>query len=1400
MLFGCASVSLAATYSVNTSGSVMQSVTLTNADLLTSSTVAVPTLPAAVGTPIFQIDASVTNGWEFAASGGTNYVTKCPSATGDGRYLTFNSNGSQWLNGPFLTAAAPDLKGGQVLDFGKQGSRLGLYFDGGKLDTIGTIIAVWGSQNGGGWVLGGGVWTNTVGWVHAGYGFHRGSNPLDSGSAGDSQIVAASRIIKDGPSYPSFNASRCWLDGTEVNPLTMGFSGNYQLLSIVCTNLVPWAAGIGINDTRDYSRSGGQRVAEMIIYGKLLTDEERRSVEAYLTQKWFARPYAGYNHQAGLAAARLTQTNEIAVAADETLAVTRLWDGNHAGLTVKSGDGTLALPDAAGFGGQLAWQAGGLSFPRRVAPDALPTNPVVHVDASVPASLDTAVDGNGVTRVTAWRDADGRGFAAAPLGETNRPSLLAHALNGKAVVDFGAYVSGQFLQWNTNMSYIGTVLWVVGSQNGGGHLLGHSWDNGCHFQRGGAGGSQTTPIWSSAGAKVAMRVCPTYVNGVRVNGTNAYLGYAYQVVAVQSPGSFANQFAGHLSTSNDLLRTGGQRLAEVVAYNRLLSDRELEDAQAYLMRKWLNADAPGYSRQSRSRPDLQDVAVACDGTLTADGAPVRLGAVSGAGTIIKRGTGDLEFQNTSLFLGSVTLQGGNLKTAVPAVVDSTPADEPAFHLDATRADSLETVIQNGTNFITQWTDISGWRNVARRWDTSASRPLPWLRNDVDLANGHPVVDFGPRASCRALVFEKAVKNIRAAYIVIGTQDGDGGFLLGSTGAEGTYDFHRGGVDTNLLSRPIISGHPPAQPLRDGLVIIDGVLTNYNAGLSGGYQVVELHPVAGVSASGLACDRYGGTTAVGDLANESARRTGAQRLAEVILYDRPLSERERVATRNYLMKKWLDRAPVALPSEKPTALRQLTVSAASNVTFGAENAASVSVLAGTGDFEKTGAATLSIVDTSAFTGTLHVAEGVLALTGLLPPVTPALVTNGLTFHADATRNVEWALESGVRRITRWGSAVGDGWFAYPQVNKPEYKAADLGGLPVVDLGPMGSLRHMLFCNTNSAVGVTNRMMNIRSVFWVMGSQNGGGYLLGGGTNSSSTTAHYNFHRGVKVGTNDVINPITPDHYLWGGPTDPKIKDVTSITYLNGVATNGTAAVLSGGYDLIGLVMNQYATEAEGFAFDGRYLDNKSYDVRSGGQRLAEVLFYNRPLSDSERLGLECYLQRKWSLRPYRASDGSAMTLSIAAGAAVDLAGSTQPVAHLTGGGSISGGTLLILEGLSAGRAVGEIATLAMNGGLDLADDAVVDVDVNPPDADKVTVSGTCTLGARVTVNLRNAGSVRGTTLYRTPLFEARSLADASNIATWRVTGDLPAGYKAVVYLADNTVWLRISREGVLIMIH
>ena len=45
--------------------------------------------------------------------------------------------------------------------------------------------------------------------------------------------------------------------------------------------------------------------------------------------------------------------------------------------------------------------------------------------------------------------------------------------------------------------------------------------------------------------------------------------------------------------------------------------------------------------------------------------------------------------------------------------------------------------------------------------------------------------------------------------------------------------------------------------------------------------------------------------------------GGNRMGEVIVYERPLTEREKVATRNYLLKKWFPETPLAELPEEPT---------------------------------------------------------------------------------------------------------------------------------------------------------------------------------------------------------------------------------------------------------------------------------------------------------------------------------------------------------------------------------------------------------------------------------------------------------------------------------------------------
>ena len=124
------------------------------------------TYPSSVGEPMFWIDASETTGWTVEGSD----VKALPSKTGSRRLVHELGSWSGWGTGvkyypPTLTSEAA-FGGRTVLDFGSAGSKRFLIFDpdpasaGGTptniLRNIGTIVQVRNSENGGGWLLGGG--------------------------------------------------------------------------------------------------------------------------------------------------------------------------------------------------------------------------------------------------------------------------------------------------------------------------------------------------------------------------------------------------------------------------------------------------------------------------------------------------------------------------------------------------------------------------------------------------------------------------------------------------------------------------------------------------------------------------------------------------------------------------------------------------------------------------------------------------------------------------------------------------------------------------------------------------------------------------------------------------------------------------------------------------------------------------------------------------------------------------------------------------------------------------------------------------------------------------------------------------------------------------------------------
>jgi hypothetical protein len=219
----------------------------------------------------------------------------------------------------------------------------------------------------------------------------------------------------------------------------------------------------------------------------------------------------------------------------------------------------------------------------------------------------------------------------------------------------------------------------------------------------------------------------------------------------------------------------------------------------------------------------------------------------------------------------------------------------------------------------------------------------------------------------------------------------------------------------------------------------------------------------------------------------------------------------------------------------------------------------------------------------------------------------------------------------------------------------------------------------------------RLENIQSAFWVIGSQEGGGYLLGGGN-----TDNIGWHRGgAKHGT---VAENASDGLFHGASFD-------SVEYgswrLNGNKLEVPARTtgLSGGYDVLSFVMNPNYTpvpNADGLAMDARFLaDLQNQSDRLGNQRLAELVIYNRMLSADEVAGMESYLQQKWGLA--RKAETNTATVELNEGSTLECK-VPQYINTLSGSGNVKGDIAVknfVADCDSAGLSINGTLTIAKN---------------------------------------------------------------------------------------------------------
>jgi len=822
------------------------------------------------------------------------------------------------------------------------------------------------------------------------------------------------------------------LDGIPVPGGTTELPTNeFHLVSVVNTEAA--TAGALGND-RNY-RSGGQQIAELILFDRKLTALEQASVDHYLMEKWF-----GTAPKRQLGKVTLRDGARWVLPYDEEVVVDRLflngevWIEGPGRLQVTGGIAQSGTVHVVNGGGIITAGVGGLSAP---PVPAVAENPAFWVDACAltNAGAEGVVLENGTNFVVRWNDVRGAGYNFA-TNNTRRPTLRLNDINGLPSVYIKRVsalpAESEALFWDQPMNDIRAVFMVLGSQDGGGILLGSSAAaNTADFFR---------YYWADAGKPIlypttsaaALRDGLFFLNGSPINPTVSSYNGMFQVVEAHPTGPVrASAFAADRSGLND---NGCQRICEVILYNRELSDPERYNTADYLMRKWFGRGTP----YEASQPGFTQIAAEGDFTLEVLNANdvMTVGRFSGSGGLVKTGEGMAHVNSLEIAGRNLDVREGTLRLNAGDVASRIPAG--AFlHVDASQTNTLVFNPAKGPDAVEEWRDCAGGANFARRRLVDPSRPCPNLVTNA--LNGLPVIDFGELKTGNPVTplqcffeWDRPCSNLWDAFVVIGSAAG-GNVLLG---AKSNVPRHFRRTVSGDFTKPVLDGN--ASPLLSmGETRINGRIvkpTTTAAGLSGTYDLVSFSTLGGpVYAEAFAVDNFG--------------TTGGQQLGEVLVYDRPLTYRERLDIEAYLMKKWFD---VATPGYETTAVGSLAVADGARIEI--DGSLSVDGVSGGGTVE----GDLTLNDGAVITATAS--DG--ALSGLT-------VDGAVTVAGGGTVVVEGdagSLMPGLHAVLSCTALAGaDGWLAgWSLTGAPSKYAAsltaDATGL-YLQLSPKGTLMFM-----------------------------------------------------------------------------------------------------------------------------------------------------------------------------------------------------------------------------------------------------------------------------------------------------------------------------------------------------
>lgn len=322
---------------------------------------------------------------------------------------------------------------------------------------------------------------------------------------------------------------------------------------------------------------------------------------------------------------------------------------------VKTGDGRTVFTSEATYSGDTRIDAGTLQLGIRT-PAAAPAADAIafRLDASAEGTLTTSGD-----KVVSWSDADGRAIAFANEAE-HAPTLNGEGQADKPTVRFAGN-SLERLIANAPVARLRTLV-MVNRVASGSHPNPSGWGNAGIY--GECDQDVGFRLYNQTNVKVdsLFEDGILYVNGVSGMSRMGNLDYMAfpnnqfnTLMAVASDDRTVT--AGTIGDySKNWKRAYCGDIAEMIAYDRELSEVERLEVERYLASKWSVRELPG-AACTNLLPTETSVTVAAGATLDLADGYQEIAALFGEGTVANGGTGCATLvltSGTSVFTGSVS--------------------------------------------------------------------------------------------------------------------------------------------------------------------------------------------------------------------------------------------------------------------------------------------------------------------------------------------------------------------------------------------------------------------------------------------------------------------------------------------------------------------------------------------------------------------------------------------------------------------------------------------------------------------------------------------------------------------------------------------------------------------------